>query len=681
MFSLGRRKISNRASCATAAGSPTRRDKPYDIGECVIHSSSPPAPWPRALELVKKEVHRALEAFSTRPLKGESSAPRPSDLLRPFDVSKDGRVTYRELQAGILGLGIGLTGREARALARAVDREDSGLVDRGQFEAAATHEWGHGGGECQGTTSVPAAESEAFGTEDSPGECENHEGALGSPEEQQQQASSRNRARAANGTRVGDDELTDNEERVEPPPPPPPSERPKLVPQASRSDLATTISRVRSLPTVSFDHWQRHRTAGRGTGSEDNGVKTPVATTLTAARNSSRMDGNNNNHCETLINKNNNNNNSDRRSSNSNSSNIVHNYKRSLSQKRANSLNTLRSLLREDGIFDYAGRANTGDRHRHSSFDSEGGGWKGRDRRPQQQQQHNRLWFHEDRSGFGSATSGGVGGERRGNSGKTAHRHPRDKNGRATGHGGRQQGKNRAGGSRAAADDIERQKAIATRAENILRLRSRGDIVGLRRAMSKADPSASGVVSKREMERVVLRRFGTGLGNDEASELASKYRSEFNGRSMVDYDRLFDSLDAKEAGLFDQTVAAESPFAAPYSGRGREREREGGQRQQQQLSRDSNERRATSGSMAAVEGSRRRGSSRAPPAAGSRTQRRYSRRGVPGFDVALSKLVKGNIPVEDSQLVRRARAKTLALLDRHGTRSVDCVFGLIDPGV
>lgn len=666
---------------------------PYDIGECVVHSSFPPAPPPRALELVKEEVHRALKAFSTRPLKGESSAPRPSDLLRPFDVSKDGRVTYRELQAGILGLGVGLMDHEAGALARAVDREGSGLVDRGQFEAAAMQDWGHSGGECQETISAPArlaAESEAVGSEDAlplPGAWENHKSAVSCPEEQQQQVGSRNRENNANCTRVGDKKYAGSEERIAPPPPPPPSDRPKLVLQPSRSELATTSSRVRSPPTVSFDHWQRHRTTIRGTGSEDNGVEALVATAPTGTGNSSRRNGSNNDHCETP--------------NNNSNININNDGKRSLSQKRVNSLNTLRSLLRQDGVFDYVDRASNGDQHRHASFDSESGGQKHRDRRPQQQEQHHRQRFHEDQSGFRTARGGGGGGgggEQRGNSGNEEHRHLRDENGRVSGssydtpkgsgvgfnRGGRQQDGTAGGHAVAEAKDIERRQAIATRGESILQLRSRGDLVGLRRAISKADPSASGVVSQREMERVVLRRFGTGLGNDEASELAVRYRKEFNGRSMVDYDRLLDSLDAKEAGLFDQ-AGAPSPSTPSRSGRARERERGEGQRQQQQRlwSRDSKDKRARPASTAAVEGSRRRGSSLAPPAAGARNryrQRRYSRRGVPECDVAVDGSVGGNIPAEDSQLVRRARAKTLALLERHGTRSVDCVFGLVDPG-
>lgn len=705
--SLGRRKISNRATCPATAGSPTQRDVPYDIGECVIHSSFPPAPPPRALELVKEEVHRALEAFSTRPLKGETSARCPADLLRPFDVSRDGRVTYHEFQAGMLGLGIALTNHEAGALARAVDREDSGLVDRGRFEAAATQDWGQGGGECEEATSAPErfeGESEAFGNDDArplPGACENRKSVLSCPEEQQQQAGSRNGTNDASCARIGDNQYADGEERIAPPPPPPRSESPNLVRQASTSELATTSSRVRSPPTVSFDHWQRHRTTIRGAGSEDNEVTAPVATALSATRDGSRKNSSNSDHCETA-------NKSNSGSSSSDNNNNNKDDKRPLPQKRVNSLNTLRSLLRQDGVFDYADTANNGDYRRHSSFDSGSGGWERRGRRPQQQEQSHSRRLHEDQRGLRTARGGdGGGGELRRNSGNVEHRHPRDESAPAFGssyagpkrghvgfnRGGRRQSKDGTGGGHAVAEaqNLERRRqAIATRAESILRLRSRGDLVGLRRAMSKADPSASGVVSQREMEQVVLRRFGTGLGNDEASELAARYRKEFNGRSMVDYDRLFDSLDAKEAGLFDQAVAPSSS-TPPYSGhgceRGRGRGRGGGQRQPQQrlLSRDSSgtdKRRPAS--TAAVAGSRRRGSSLAPPAAGARTryrQRRCNRRGVPKCNAPAEELAGGTVPAEDSQLVRRARAKTLALLDRHGTRSVDCVFGLVDPGV
>ena len=675
-------KVSNHA-----AGSPTRRDVPYDIGEWNVHSVSPPAPPPRALELVKEEVHRALEAFSSRPLKGESSPPLPSDLLKPFDSSNDGRVNYRDFQAGVLGLGIGLTTDEAGALAQAVDRENSGLVDRGRFEADASQEWGCGGGKYH-TASAPATTtlvSESCGNVDavSPSDaCQIRQGAMGNPEGEQRQESCQREANDTSCTRVDDTGNADGEERVSAPPPPPPpplppppqspSTRPKLGAQASSSEPAS--SRVRSPPTVSFEHWQRHRMmANMGTGSEDNDAKAAATTASIARVNSSRSNGSTSDRRETPRNDGKN-----------------RNTRQSLSQKHLNSLNTLRSLLQEDGIFDDFDGSDNRD-HRQPRAHTKSGNRERRDRRFHELEQH-RQRFREEEAHFGTVRSRGGGGRADGGRRDTARHHrvhgeesqpmssyfvPRRGGARSnhrrtqSGGGGTGAGK---GVSAAEAQDLERGRAAAARAENILSLRSRGDLVGLRRAMSKADPSASGVVSQREMERVVLRRFGTGLSNDEASELAARYRKEFNGRSMVDYGRLFDSLEVKEAGLFGRAVAS-STSAPSYSGRVRERGVDGREPQQQQRSssRHSGDRRARSGDP-------KRGSYLVPAAAGERnrySQRRYCRRGVPECDVA----VPGDAPAEESQLVRRARAKTLDLLDRHGTRSVDCVFGLIDQGV
>lgn len=643
---------------------------------------------------MKEEVHRALEAFSTRPLKGESSPPLASDLLRPFDSSKDGRVNYRDFQAGILGLGIGLTADEAGALAQAVDGNNTGLVDSGRFEAAAIQDWGRGGGKHHATSS-PARltpESEACGTVDAVSTshaCENRQGAFCHPEGQQRQESCQLGANDTTCTRVKDTGTVYGKERVSPPPPPlptpppTPSERPKLGLQTSRSELAATTSRVRSPPAVSFDHWQRHRMmTNTGTGNEENETKAATAPASIARTNSSRSNGSSGGRRETPRNDGNHG-----------------NTRKSPSQKHLNSLNTLRSLLQEDGIFDDMDGNNNGDR-RESPTHTKSVDRERRDRQPREhEQQQHRQRFREGEAGSGAGRSrggsrgGGADGEQRG----TAKQHrARKEDGQAAsfssfaprgaGVGPKNRRRQPGGGgpssgrtvSAAEARDLERGRAIAARAENILHMRSRGDLVGLRRAMSKADPSASGVVSQREMERVILRRFGTGLSNDEASELAARYRKEFNGRSMVDYGRLFDSLEVKEAGIFGRALATSSSASTPSSsGKGRERGRCGRERQQHERlsSRHGGDRRARSGNP-------RRGSSFVPAAAGERnrySQRRYCRRGVPECDC--DGVVPGNVPVEESQLVRRARAKTLALLDRHGTRSVDCVFGLIDPGL
>ncbi|CAM9484556.1 unnamed protein product, partial [Sphacelaria rigidula] len=67
----------------------------------------------------------------------------PSDLLRPFDATKDGRVSYSDFEAGLRGLGVlDLTHQEAELLARDVDDSGTGLVQRSKFEAAAMKDWG-----------------------------------------------------------------------------------------------------------------------------------------------------------------------------------------------------------------------------------------------------------------------------------------------------------------------------------------------------------------------------------------------------------------------------------------------------------------------------------------------------------------------------------------------------------
>ncbi|CAN0453998.1 unnamed protein product, partial [Ectocarpus sp. 8 AP-2014] len=677
-------KISNQATCSTTAGSPTRRDVPYDIGEYIIHSVSPPVPPPRALELVKEEVHRALKAFSTQPVKGEPKAPLPSDLLRPFDVSKDGRVTYREFRTGILGLGIGLTAREAEELAQVVDREGSGLVDRGYFEAAATRDWGSGGrdGGWQGRpTSAPGRVHGAVA------EPQSGSGALNSPGEHA------NHTQADDGSKARDSEKGCAGGEVLPPPPTP-SEAPEPLQQWSRSETMGRPSRSRGPSTLSFDYWQQN--AYRRNDSNNAAGAVVANTPASTGSSSGRSDGNVNGHREHSRN-------TTGTSATpaaagpkrSNSDYNTHNNKQQLSQKYIQSLQTLRSLLQRDGVFDEVKSTPTADEtnksnRRSLSFGTENRGRR-RERRRQEQSQHQSSL----RPSGGGGSSGGGDGKQRVDSEKVEHRRFREEDGRAdsppppngagANGGGRRQQQWRAGGAAStgktsvvvsdtkAPDNLARARAVAARAESILRLRSRGDLVGLRRAVSKADPSASGVISRREMERVILRRFGTGLEDHEARHLAARYRKDFNGRSMVDYGRLFDSLEIKEGDLFGRGVTS-SPGPSTSSGRGC------WEAQQRSSSRDGGGGpRARSASMSAAGEGRKRGSRPMRAAAGARTrhsQRRYWRRGVP--DAADDDCVRGGAPAEESQLVRRARAKTLALLDRHGTPSVDCVFGLVD---
>ncbi|CAM9457097.1 unnamed protein product [Ectocarpus sp. 12 AP-2014] len=677
--------ISNQATCSTAAGSPTRRDVPYDIGEYIIHSAPPPVPPPRALELVKEEVHRALKAFSTQPVKGKPKAPLPSDLLRPFDVSKDGRVTYREFRTGILGLGIGLTAHEAEALAQVVDREGTGLIDRGHFEAAATRDWGSGGrdGGWQGRPTsapgrVPGAVAEpqtGSGAWHSPGEHASH-------------------PQVDDGSVVRDGEKGCAGGEVLPPPPTP-SGAPQPLRQWSRSKTTGRPSRHRGPSTLSFDCWQQNINRRNDSGNAADAVvaNTPAST----GSGSGRSEGNVNGHREYSRDTSTSASPAAAGPKRSNSDYNAHDNNQQPSQKYLQSLQTLRSLLQRDGVFDevkstpIADETNKSNR-RSLSFGTEIRGRR-RERRRQEQSQHQ---AGSRPSGGGGGGSGGSDGKRRVDLSRVEHRRSRGEDCRvdspppsdgagANGGGRQQQQQRRAGGAAStgktnvvvsdteAPDHLARARAVAARAESILRLRSRGDLVGLRRAVSKADPSASGVISRREMERVILRRFGTGLEEDEARHLAARYRKDFNGRSMVDYGRLFDNLEVQEGGLFGRGVTS-SPGPSTSSGRGCWED------QQHSSSRDGGGgTRARSASLSAAGEGRRRGSRPMRAAAGARTrhsQRRYWRRGVP--DAADDNLVRGGAPAEASQLVRRARAKTLALLDRHGTPSVDCVFGLVD---
>lgn len=549
-------------------------------------------------------------------------------------------------------------------LARDVDGEGTGLVDRGRFEAAATQEWGRGGGDgCERPISAPAslvAISEAAGCDVDvvplPGECGDNQGAFYPPKRENQEVESRRRViDIISGSRDAENGYyADGEEQLPPSPPPPPG-RSNLV-LKSRSEPITSNSTTRSPHMVPSGRWQRQwppTAAAGGSGGDGNGVEAAATTASIARSNSSRSTGSRNARHE--------------RSPNCNNSNSI---KRPLSQQNLHSLNTLRSLLRQDGVFQddcpaaMADLTNNDSHHRQSSFDSENRGSEHRGRRlHEQEQNYHRPRFRQETTGF--KTRAGVGGGGGGGAGRARLRD------------------NTPSTAATEAQDLATERAAAAaRAENILWLRSRGDLVGLRRVMSKADPSASGVVSQREMERVVLRRFGTGLAADEARELATRHRKEYNGRSMVDYNRLCDTLEAKEAGIFGGPAGAalsSSTSSLSYAGRGRGRVRRGEEQQQQErlLSSSSRQDGRDKGMGAATSGSIKH-------AAGGRTrynQKRYSRRGVPDLGFAVGGSGGENIRVEESQLVRRARAKTLALLERFGTLSVDCVFGQVDPGV
>ncbi|CAM9543969.1 unnamed protein product [Scytosiphon promiscuus] len=694
-FLTRRQRDSEEVPSSMAAGSPTHRDPPYDIGEYMVATATPPAPPPRALELVKEEVHRALEAFSTRPLKGQPNAPLPSDLLRPFDVSKDGLVTYGEFQTGILGLGIGLTARDAEALARTVDEEGTGLVDRGKFEAKMTKDWERSGdgeeiGSAAGLAPLPAAgvdravrdDEQALRLRDG---CANQHAASACPQQQQQQAGHQRQSKGGTGVCSDQTRFFSGEEVLPPPPQSPCMSKPRRrdsVPKATMKSSGAGVS-----PAVSFGHWQRHRMAAKKGDSSESGsdvvaatISIPGGTKNSSSSTRNRRKG----RAEKLGS-----------TKTTTSRNNLH-----PSMTHLGSLNTLRSLLLRDRVFDVEATASAdqpddGDPYPlpvHDTSERES-----RDRRRQEgdQDQHQHQTLRRKEADFRSSdeSGGGRGCRRRADSGVAMHENllqvlRRDASSSSSTLEGAPVRRN-AGGRRRGSErtdvgqNFERGRTIAARAETILHMRSRGDLVGLRRAMSKADPSASGVVSQREMERVVLRRFGAGLGDDEARELAARYRRDFNGRSMVDYGRLFDSLEANEAGLFGRATPSPSSPSL-YSGRGRGWGRRRENQQQQRISSGNSQgrRRARSPSLEVARGGRRRGSSLMPAAAGARnrySQRRYSRRGVPACDVDAEGWMGGNVPAEESQLVRRARAKTLALLENHGTRSFESIFRLVDP--
>lgn len=634
-----------------AAGSPTRYDSP-----CYARGAAPLSPPPRALELVKEEVHRALQAFSTRPLKGQTHPPPPRALLKPYDVTRDGRITYPEFRAGLRGLGIGLTAGEAEALARDVDSGDTGLVDREQFEAAATEGWGREAAVVEESSS--GAEHRNGGNEtavydrgDAPlGGTPPRDRKIGPCQGGQQPVEPRHaddfyiragkfrgdgqhgRSRAVTDSggkvwktsRGGGSQYARGDEsskarivygredgmEVNPhagaqgqelPPPPPPTAAQK-VPGASSNSHATATRKSRNS-AVSFEQWHRRMTSGGG--RDDGGghaakVKVPAH---------SSVDG-----CGKP------------------------NGRARESRERADSLNTLRSLLQGESPEGEPTVNGTVNGNRCQWFESRDGG----NRNGMHRQQHKRSSRQEEGGHDVGRCEVNSDGERRvagkGDSlgaGQYASATVLNVAGDAS------------ASAAVSAQQLEREQKHAGRAESILTLRSKGDLVGLRRAISKADPSASGVISQREMERVILRRFGAGFSDDESKGLAARYCKEVNGRAMVDYERLCDSLEAKEAGLCGAaTMRWEQP------------------------STKMREKHACSSTTP---------SRLMPAAAGARKSSR--RMGCTGtvhegdgegsfFDAR----------PEESQLARRARAKTLALLDQHGTRSVDQVFGILDPG-
>lgn len=572
---------------------------------------SPPAPPARALELVKQEVHRALQAFSAQPLKGESRPPLPADLLRPFDVTKDGMVTYPEFKAGLRGLGLGLTDDEANSLAREVDGRGTGLVERQRFEIAAMEDWSTRTDEASSTKRCQR-DDEAF----SQGK-ESVRGGVHKPDEHEEQvdevsvrvhaqrisrsgADTDNRCTMFHGNAVS--YCTDhNDGSNEPsrdagkepsrkdvvtdlPPPDMPRPPPPLAKQQQLNTRLNTSDQVRS-PTFSFDDWRRI------TGGRDNCSDTAASRIgMHAAR-------------AQLV---------DRQSSNR--------------PQQCQPLHTLRCLL-ERGLFDSTDRVR-------------------RRRLTARRDQERRLQPHDDEKCLEGRRDDDDGQNQKRDRGRSRscvdRRSVRPTSAPVGARDGEyHQGKAMVRGNDRTSTmrpDQETRLADADHAENILRARSRGDLVGLRRALSRADPSASGVVSQRELERVILRRFGAGLGHDEARELGARYRRDLSGRSMVDYSRLVDALEVDDAGISGAVVGQQL-----LQSKGKKKQRIRLQRETagQALGRENGDRLMKAGKC---------------------------RKSI------------GDAPAEESQLVRRARSKTIALLDTHGSRRVDKVFQLVDPG-
>lgn len=555
-------------------------------------------------------------------------------MLRPCDIARDGKVTYPEFKAGLRGLGLGLTADEAEALARHVDGGGTGLVDRDKFEVAAIEDWGR---EATVGVSSPAAIQSQNG---SISRCERNPSGV----TQDGQGRQKKRHDAADGA-VRGGERFDGRHGI--PRPMASTEDIRTAPRRDGRDCASsgknhgrgrrvvsashgdeensrlddnrlllpasTVQKVHGSrsnvggklhnPTVSFDRWKQ-MTTGRGS---DAGATLSVASSSGDQSVRPQVD-------------------------HSRRDKAARNRGR-VSRKHLRSLDTLRSLLQGNGFDD------EGTRIPRPHPDGE----HNVQYQPHQQHgadEHVSLRTANSNTDSGiSSGSGRKGGASRGRGSSRAGRRiaisystPAD----GTARRGRQ--------GEASSFELERERAGAIRAENILTIRSRGDLVGLRRALSRADPSASGVLSRREVERVVLRRFGAGLGDDDAKELAARYRQDFSGRTMVDYGRLLDNLEAREAGLQRRVVGLEGP------------------RQQN-----------------TTKPSRIASRTRTPAAAGVRSQNTHKRRTI-RFHKGTSGVQVSGPPEEESQLVRRARAKTIALLDRHGTQSVDCVFGLIDPG-
>ncbi|CAM9319621.1 unnamed protein product, partial [Discosporangium mesarthrocarpum] len=547
------------------------------------HQRSAPPPPPRALELVKDEIQRALHQFSSTPLKGYADPPSVSDLLRPFDIARDGKVTYSDFKVGLRGLGLGLTESEAQELARFVDKEETGLVDRQLFEGMLQVQpqqkelkWSPELGQDQGHDNS-SAQGGGSGTTQRHGVKE--------------QPNLQNPPRGGQGQALASSPIDHTEQMasahlckrscLQPPPHMQPRPPPLHSTHFSRS-------------TVSFKDWQQMSATGtnpatpRSAPESRSGGKPGLKEAASPVSQQTRAS------LRTLLER--------KVDQGSRKPTINQSYQRG---KRDKGIDT----PADDG---QCPTARDGTRTRSCNLRPDDG-MRGR-----------------------AQARRGRDKER------TARPHSVPASGRASGR-SREQGSGPGGRSKGEEEGgrVEgvrlnwQQEEDANRAESILYHKSKGNVMGLRRALAGFDPSGSGVVTPGELSVAVLR-FGAGLDKAESHALAARYKRSL-GRAGgvgelggVDYGHLADTLEARAAGFLD------------------------GSKQKGEIS---------------AEGSQRFGSSERPARSA----------GVPGGGWTRGSGGGEGGGLERSQLARRACSKALALLDQHGTRNVDSVFRLVHP--
>lgn len=539
------------------------------------------------MELIKAEVHRALLAFSTRLLKGEQRQPPPSDLHKPFDVAEGDKVNNSGMKQGVRGSGLGTGLQEADSLARRVGDESSEPIQRGRFESQAMSE-------CHEVNDI-RAERRTFVNAGLTVDYGN-----GSLREQ------RSRPRASQPSAQGygamDRGHTPGREGCS-------SRTSRSAIHPSHPERTQLMGRCPDYPlppppprTSSSNHnLKAHLAVQQGRDSRsfyDCGVTKSTPKDDAASPGSvydGRSPGGSVKSSQV------------RRRPRSHLPRAAHS---SPARERINSMHDRRGIPaakrpRESVLFPPDPGESTNETAKRGS----------------------RL---EPKSGEGANASqvdqvcplsSAPGGPctQRGDRGTRSVRK------RQIALGKRQGG-------------VRNSGSYSCRAESMLRLHARGDLVGLRLALSRADPSASGVVSKQELQRVVLRRLGVGLSRQEVMSLATRYRPRGDAQNAVDYNNLIDALERTEAALF---------------GGGWVR----------------NPRTSTT-----QEKGQRRVEPRVP-STGPRNAHTGGR-----SDSWQHRNLDGSTPTEDVQLVRRVRSKALQILDRHGPRSFDRVFHLVDKG-